>query len=205
MRITLGQYIDIMQILQSIDIEDKTSTTLYAEYPEQIIKLLNVLNPNTDYSETKASMIVGTLDIVTSMIVLPEPTEPPAFLEVDGVVYHPPEPLTGIDGEGKEYKYYFGQMEFGDTLEGLRLQELAKGNLKMMPYVLANIYKESEPGDTNTRAKQFLKLDFSDAYNAYFFLSSYVSGYTQNLLNQQSGTTEPHNTSKQRKKQAKTK
>jgi len=84
-------------------------------------------------------------------------------------------------------------------LEGMRLQELMKGNYKMMPYILAYIYKEPNPESVEQRAKKFLELDAGDAFSAYFFLTSTMVGYTKSLLSQQAQTTEPLSTKKQRK------
>ena len=190
MRITLDQYIKIMNLLHGKDLADMTSTEIYAEHPAIVDGVIDVCS---DGKELSATQTVGLFEIIINTISIGEPTEYPPFLEVDGTTYHPVANLEGIDGKGEAYKVVYGMLNFGDTLEGLRLDELMKGNYKMIPYVLSHIYKENNPASTEERATAFLKLDAKDAYAAYFFLSSIVIGLQSGSLNQPHKTTETPN------------
>jgi len=206
MRLTLSQYIDIYSALQAMDLVEviagdklsKTSSNLLAEYPDEVYKIVSV-GTGKDVSEIKqmpSAQVIGMLELIVSSINVSKPVAPPVSFVIDDIEFLPPEHLYLQDELGEDVVKHFGQFEFGDTLESLRLSELANGNYKMMPYVLAYLYKEQpETMNINERAKLFMELDFEDAYAAYFFLSSSNNGFMRASLNQLRTIIEQQNTS----------
>jgi len=190
MRITLGQYIDLMELFKGKDLDNKTSTEIYAEYPEMVESIIQICT-DADLAELTATQIVGLLDVISANIAIGEPTEHPPFFQIGEKIYHPVANFEAINSKAELEKIVFGTLNFGDTLETLRLDQLInENNYKMFPYVLANIYRDNPESHVNERAQEFLKLDVADAIGAYFFLSSIENGFITNLSNHSARTTE---------------
>jgi hypothetical protein len=194
MRLKLKQYIELMDLLKGKDVEDKTSTEFYTEYPETVRSIIACCS---DAKEgLTASQEVGLLELIMNSIAFPEPTDFPPFFYINETYYHPPDNFTYVESDASVKDVIFGMLSFGDTLEAFRLDELMKGNYKMLPYVLAHIYKEDNPVHYTKRAEVFMELDMADAYGAYFFLSSIEGGLRRSISNQAQATTEHPNTRK---------
>lgn len=180
---TLGQYINIMDLFVGIKVEpDMTTTDMFNQYPDTVIGMVSILTGDTIEQVTALPTfeIIGKFEMLNTLLDFGEP-RPVPFIGIGETTYTAAEPLLVNMAEDT---VQYGASSFGCVLEALALLEAAKYKHRALPMLVAHLYDCEPNKSVAKKAKELLDMQANEAIYICFFLSSLGIGYTTNTLNQ---------------------
>lgn len=180
---TLGQYIDIMDLFIGVDIKpDMTATDMYNISPNTVIGFVSILTgePTDKLEQLPVTQLIGQFASLQQTLEFGEP-RPVPFIKIGEAMYIAPDPLMlGMVGEKLEY----GTIEFGNTLEALHLLDNATYKHRALPMLIAHVYRCDTLKPIHERAKELENMDAGEAHFIGFFLTCLRLGYLKSTLSQ---------------------